>query len=90
MEVVVDPAHGVLRRSPFTECRVDVTVDQTGHDRQPTCREHAVGRADGGPQADDEAVFDDEGRVTERGDVRVAVHQQPDVLHQQRGHLGPP
>ena len=86
VQVVVDPPHRILCRRPLPEGGVDVPVDQTGHHGQPARGQHQIRRGVIGADPGDDAVLDDQRGIPDRRRRGVAVHQQADVLHEQRSH----
>ena len=90
MDVVADPALRVLRRRPFAEHGVDVTVDQARHHGGAAGVEHAVG-LDGVRRIEcgNPAVADEQ-RLHRRLRPRdVAGEELADILDEQARHRGP-
>ena len=87
VQVIADPADGVLGRRPFAEHRMDVAVDQARHHRAAAGVEHGVGAGVGRRiERRDGAAFDQQ-RFHRRLRLRdVAGEELADVLDEERGH----
>ena len=87
MHVVADPADGVLGWRPFAEHRMDMAVDEAGHDGALAGIEHGVGFGVGGRiESCDLVAVDQERRDRGLRPGDVAGEELADVLDEQRGH----
>ena len=86
MDIVRQPADGVLGRCVLTGRRVDMTVDQAGHDSCALGVHDNVGLCAAGADLANDTVLDIKTVGLEHRPVENARAQRADVMDQERAH----